>query len=65
MSEITLTIFIFFAQPLIAFHDQLLRAGHSITDTVYLVGFDSPAYFTKCFREVYQQTPGKFAAQRL
>ncbi|OJW79202.1 MAG: hypothetical protein BGO59_11690 [Spirosoma sp. 48-14] len=42
---------------------QLLRAGYPVTDTAYQVGFDSPAYFTKCFRETYQLTPREFAAQ--
>ncbi|GAB3915527.1 two-component regulator propeller domain-containing protein [Larkinella terrae] len=42
---------------------QLLREGHAITETAYLVGFDSPAYFSKCFRDFYQLTPREFAAQ--
>ncbi|MBD2699593.1 response regulator [Spirosoma sp. BT702] len=42
---------------------QLLRSGITVTDTAYQVGFDSPAYFTKCFREVYQTTPREFATQ--
>ncbi len=36
---------------------DLLRLGHSAAETAYLVGFDSPSYFTKVFREFYQQTP--------
>ncbi len=36
---------------------DLLRAGHSASETAYMVGFDSPSYFTKVFREFYQQTP--------
>ncbi len=36
---------------------DLLRIGHSAAETAYLVGFDSPSYFTKVFREFYQQTP--------
>lgn len=42
---------------------QLLLAGHSVSDTAYRVGFESPPYFAKCFREVYQLTPSQFAAQ--
>ena len=36
---------------------DLLRAGHSASETAYLVGFESPSYFTKVFRNFYQQTP--------
>lgn len=36
---------------------DLLRAGHGVSETGYLVGFDSPSYFTRVFREFYQQTP--------
>lgn len=42
---------------------QLLRAGHSVAQTAYQVGFSSPAYFSKCFRELYQLTPREFASQ--
>ncbi|MFD2572327.1 response regulator [Spirosoma soli] len=36
---------------------DLLRLGHSAAETAYLVGFESPSYFTKVFREFYKQTP--------
>ncbi|QMW03582.1 response regulator [Spirosoma foliorum] len=39
---------------------DLLRAGHGASETAYMVGFDSPSYFTKVFREFYQQTPSAF-----
>lgn len=35
----------------------LLRRGHNASETAYLVGFESPSYFSKVFREFYQQTP--------
>ncbi len=38
-----------------------LQQGMSVTETAYQVGFESPAYFTKCFRETYQLTPTEFA----
>ena len=38
-----------------------LQQGLSIAETSYRVGFDSPAYFTKCFRDAYQLTPSEFA----
>ncbi|WP_080054071.1 response regulator [Spirosoma aerolatum] len=36
---------------------DLLKAGHNASETAYLVGFESPSYFTKVFKEFYQQTP--------
>jgi signal transduction histidine kinase/CheY-like chemotaxis protein/ligand-binding sensor domain-containing protein len=37
-----------------------LKEGFSSSETAYKSGFGSPAYFTKCFREVYRITPGDF-----
>jgi signal transduction histidine kinase/ligand-binding sensor domain-containing protein/DNA-binding NarL/FixJ family response regulator len=37
-----------------------LREGYSSSDSAYKSGFGSPAYFTKCFREVYGITPGEY-----
>ena len=42
---------------------QLLRTGRSIAETAYDVGFESPAYFTKVFRQTYQQTPSEFLSR--
>jgi signal transduction histidine kinase/DNA-binding response OmpR family regulator/ligand-binding sensor domain-containing protein len=42
----------------------LLAAGHAITQTAYTVGFETPSYFTQCFKEQYGQTPSEFAAQK-
>lgn len=39
----------------------LLRAGHSVSETAYLTGFETPAYFGQCFKEQYQTTPSEFA----
>ncbi|MVM29023.1 response regulator [Spirosoma sp. HMF4905] len=36
---------------------DLLRAGNNVSETAYKVGFESPSYFTKLFKEFYQQTP--------
>ena len=38
-----------------------LKNGLNSSETAYQVGFDSPPYFAKCFREVYQMSPGEFA----
>jgi len=42
---------------------QLLRSNVSVSETAYQVGFESSAYFSKCFRELYQVSPREFAAQ--
>ncbi|MBC3788904.1 response regulator [Spirosoma utsteinense] len=42
---------------------DLLRAGHGVSETGYLVGFDSPSYFTRVFRQFYQQTPTDYLKQ--
>ncbi|WP_460639656.1 hybrid sensor histidine kinase/response regulator transcription factor [Larkinella harenae] len=37
-----------------------LKEGFSSSESAYKAGFDSPAYFTKCFREFYGVTPSDF-----
>lgn len=40
---------------------QLLVTEHcDVAQVAFEVGFNSPAYFTKCFKEEYGQTPGEF-----
>lgn len=34
-----------------------LKQGKPIADVAFLVGFQTPSYFSKCFREVYGQRP--------
>ncbi|MBD2755276.1 ATP-binding protein [Spirosoma validum] len=34
----------------------------NVADVAYQVGFSSPNYFTKCFRDVYGQTPTEYAS---
>ncbi|WP_460995546.1 ATP-binding protein [Spirosoma harenae] len=40
-----------------------LREGLTVSETAYRVGFENPAYFTKCFRKSYGLTPREFANQ--
>ncbi|HLL95918.1 MAG TPA: ATP-binding protein, partial [Spirosoma sp.] len=40
---------------------DLLRAGHSPSQTAYLTGFKTPSYFAAVFKEFYQKTPTEFA----
>lgn len=42
---------------------DLLRAGHTPSQTAYLTGFKTPSYFTLVFKEFYQNTPTEFVAQ--
>ena len=37
-----------------------LKEGFNSSESAYKAGFDSPAYFTKCFREFYSMTPSDF-----
>ncbi|GAB3999737.1 hypothetical protein GCM10028807_50800 [Spirosoma daeguense] len=41
---------------------QLLAAGEPISQTAYAVGFESPAYFTRSFRQFYGITPSSYVA---
>lgn len=42
----------------------LLRQGFNSAQTADQVGFESPSYFAKCFREVYGVTPAEFVRQQ-
>lgn len=42
---------------------EFIRAGHSIAETAYSVGFESPSYFTKIFKARYNKTPSEFASE--
>lgn len=37
--------------------DLLLSTDKSVSEIAYEVGFSTPAYFTKCYREVFSETP--------
>jgi signal transduction histidine kinase/CheY-like chemotaxis protein/ligand-binding sensor domain-containing protein len=39
---------------------SFLKEGFNSSETAYRSGFDSPAYFSKCFRELYGKTPSEF-----
>ncbi len=38
----------------------LLASGHPISEVAYQVGFESPSYFSQCFKEVYHLTPTEY-----
>lgn len=39
---------------------ELLRTGHSVSETAYLTGFESPSYFSRCFKEEFAVSPSDF-----
>lgn len=39
---------------------RLEKSGESISEIAYGVGFSSPSYFIKCFKETYQMTPNEY-----
>ena len=44
---------------------DMLRSGkYTITETLYSVGFTSPAYFSKVFRERFGKSPSDFMKGR-
>ncbi|GAB3915186.1 hypothetical protein GCM10028803_61690 [Larkinella knui] len=42
---------------------DLLKLGNNVSETAYLVGFESPSYFIRVFRDFYQQTPLEYLRQ--
>ncbi len=41
--------------------NNLLRSGkYNVSEVLYMVGFSSPSYFTKCFKEEYGKSPTEF-----
>jgi DNA-binding response OmpR family regulator len=38
----------------------LLQKRRSVSEIIYMVGFSSPSYFTRCFREYYGCTPSEY-----
>ncbi len=40
-----------------------LREGFTSSESAYKAGFDSPAYFTKCFHAFYGRTPSEYSRQ--
>lgn len=39
--------------------ELLINHAGTISEVAYMVGFNSPAYFTKCYREFFGVTPGE------
>ncbi len=41
----------------------LLQKKRSISEIIYMVGFSSPSYFSRCFKEFYKCTPKEYIAK--
>ena len=39
---------------------ELLHQGHNVSETAYMVGYESPAYFSTVFREFFGKTPTEY-----
>lgn len=39
---------------------ELLKEKHNISEVAYMTGFNTPSYFTKCFKEYFGKTPTKY-----
>jgi signal transduction histidine kinase/DNA-binding response OmpR family regulator len=39
---------------------ELLKKNYSISEVAYMTGFNSPSYFTKCFKEYFGKTPNTY-----
>lgn len=44
---------------------ELLKQGYNISETAYMVGFESPSYFGQCFKEMYEVTPSEFLSSKI
>ncbi|NJX15228.1 hybrid sensor histidine kinase/response regulator transcription factor [Tamlana crocina] len=43
--------------------DLLIKSDSTISEIAYQVGFNTPSYFIKCFKEVYNCTPNEYLQQ--
>ncbi len=42
-----------------------LISGKNVSETAYLTGFETPSYFTQCFKEFYKVTPKEYSKNNL
>ncbi|MGQ1945553.1 hybrid sensor histidine kinase/response regulator transcription factor [Geofilum sp. OHC36d9] len=42
----------------------LLQRKRTISEVIYMVGFTSPSYFSRCFKELYGYTPSEYMEQQ-
>ena len=39
---------------------EFLKQNHSVSEVAYMTGFNTPSYFTKCFKEYFGKTPNTY-----
>ncbi|MGO4709354.1 response regulator [Chryseobacterium sp. 2TAF14] len=39
---------------------EFLKQDYSVSEVAYMTGFNTPSYFTKCFKEYFGKTPNKY-----
>ncbi len=39
---------------------EFLKQNYSVSEVAYMTGFNTPSYFTKCFKEYFGKTPNKY-----
>lgn len=39
---------------------DLLKAGYPVSETAYMVGFESPSYFGQCFKDLFTLSPSEY-----
>jgi DNA-binding response OmpR family regulator len=44
---------------------HFLSAGHAVSETAYMVGFESPSYFGQCFKDRFQISPSEYSQRHL
>jgi AraC-like DNA-binding protein len=42
-----------------------LVSGKNVSETAYLAGFETPSYFTQCFKEFYKITPKEYCRNNI
>ena len=57
VSVTSLTVADFIRQYRLKRSGDLLRQGHNVSETAYMIGYESPAHFSTVFREFFGKTP--------
>ncbi|MFL9835728.1 response regulator [Chryseobacterium terrae] len=39
---------------------EFLKQNYSVSEAAYMTGFNTPSYFTKCFKEYFGETPNRY-----
>ncbi len=42
----------------------MLDSGKSVSEIAYDIGFSSPSYFSKCFKDLFKMSPSEYLQQK-